>query len=131
MSRGVCIIEGNKLINIEETHDLIRNGNIVEGNFNGGKVQHPIGTKVAMNLFGFQKSIFSLLKKEFKIFLNKNINEPKKEFLLPEVVGKENVFVDVTNENWFGVTYKNDSDIVKNKIKNLVENNTYPYNLWD
>ena len=52
VSRGVCIIEGNKLINIEETHDLIRNGNIVEGNFNGGKVQHPIGTKVAMNLFG-------------------------------------------------------------------------------
>lgn len=130
VSRGVCIIEGNKLINIEETHDLIRNGNIVEGNFNGGKVQHPIGTKVAMNLFGFQKSIFSLLNKEFKIFLNKNINEPKKEFLLPEVVGKENVFVDVTNENWFGVTYKNDSDIVKNKIKLLVENNTYPSNLW-
>ena len=119
VSRGVCIIEGNKLINIEETHDLIRNGNIVEGNFNGGKVQHPIGTKVAMNLFGFQKSIFSLLNKEFKIFLNKNINEPKKEFLLPEVVGKENVFVDVTDENWFGVTYKNDSDTVKNKIKNL------------
>ena len=130
VSRGVCIIEGNKLINIEETHDLIRNGNIVEGNFNGGKVQHPIGTKVAMNLFGFQKSIFSLLNKEFKIFLNKNINEPKKEFLLPEVVGKENVYVDVTNENWFGVTYKNDSDIVKNKIKDLVENNTYPSNLW-
>ena len=131
VSRGVCILDGNKLINIEETHDLIRNGNIVEGNFNGGKVQHPFGTKVAMNLFGFQKSIFSLLNKEFKIFLNKNINEPKKEFLLPEVVGKENVFVEVTNENWFGVTYKNDRDIVKNKIKNLVENNTYPYNLWD
>ena len=105
-------------------------GNIVEGNFNGRKVQHPTGTKVAMNLFGFQKSIFSLLNKEFKVFLNKNINEPKKEFLLPEVVGKENVYVDVTNENWFGVTYKNDSDIVKNKIKNLVENNTYPSNLW-
>ena len=77
-----------------------------------------------------QKSIFSLLNKEFKIFLNKNINEPKKEFLLPEVVGKENVYIDVTNENWFGVTYKNDSDTVKNKIKNLVENNTYPSNLW-
>jgi len=46
-------------------------------------------------------------------------------------VGKENVFVEVTNENWFGVTYKNDSDTVKNKIKNLVENNTYPSNLWN
>ena len=130
VSRGVCIKDGNKLINIEETHELIRSGNKVSGKFNGNKVQHSIGTQVAMNLFGFQKSIFSLLKSEFDIFLKENINEPKKEFLLPEVVGKENVFIDVTDENWFGVTYKDDSNIVKNKIKSLVENNTYPSNLW-
>ena len=130
VSRGVCIKDGNKLINIEETHELIRSGNKVSGKFNGNKVQHPIGTQVAMNLFGFQKSIFSLLKSEFDIFLKENINEPKKEFLLPEVVGKENVFIDVTDENWFGVTYKDDSNIVKNKIKYLVEKNTYPSNLW-
>ena len=44
---------------------------------------------------------------------------------------KEDVYIDVTHENWFGVTYKEDSEIVKNKIKNLVEKNTYPYFLWD
>ena len=131
VSRGVCIKDGKKLITIEETHDLIRRGDIVEGNFNGQQVNHPIGTWVAMNLFGFQKSIFNLLNSEFELFLKKNINEEKKEFLLPEVVGKENVFIDVTNENWFGVTYKEDSEVVRNKIKNLVENNTYPSLLWD
>ena len=131
VSRGVCIKDGKKLITIEETHDLVRRGDIVEGNFNGEKVHHPIGTQVSMNLFGFQKSIFDLLNSEFEMFLKKNINEVKKEFLLPDVVGKEDVYIDVTHENWFGVTYKKDSEIVKNKIKNLVEKNTYPYFLWD
>ena len=131
VSRGVCIKDGKKLITIEETHDLVRRGDIVEGNFNGEKVHHPIGTQVSMNLFGFQKSIFNLLNSEFEMFLKKNINEVKKEFLLPDVVGKEDVYIDVTHENWFGVTYKEDSEIVKNKIKNLVEKNTYPYFLWD
>lgn len=130
VSRGVCIKDGNKLLNIEETHELVRNGDKVYGKFNENNVQHPIGTQVAMNLFGFQKSIFSLLRSEFDSFLKQNIYEPKKEFLLPEVVGKENVFIDVTDETWFGVTYKDDSDIVKKKIKLLVENNIYPSNLW-
>ena len=131
VSRGVCIKDGKKLITIEETHDLVRGGDIVEGHFNGKKVHHPIGTQVSMNLFGFQKSIFNLLNSEFELFLKKNINEEKKEFLLPEVVGKENVFIDVTDENWFGVTYKEDSEVVRNKIKNLVKNNTYPLRLWN
>ena len=131
VSRGVCLKDGKKLITIEETHDLVRRGDIVEGNFNGEKVNHPIGTQVSMNLFGFQKSIFDLLNSEFEMFLKKNINEVKKEFLLPDVVGKEDVYIDVTHENWFGVTYKEDSEVVKNKIKNLVEKNTYPYLLWD
>ena len=53
--RGVCIKDGNKLIDIEETHDLIKvNDKTVEGTYNDNKVRHPIGTQVAMNLFGFQ-----------------------------------------------------------------------------
>jgi len=129
VSRGVCITDNNKLVGINETHELEMRNNVIHGLFNNITVEHEIGTQVAMNLFGFQESIFSLLRNEFKLFLEENINEEKKEFLLPEVIGKEiknNVFVDTTNENWFGVTYKDDSEIVRNKIKELVENNTYP-----
>ncbi len=130
VSRGVCFIDGNKLERIEETHELILDGSKIIGKYNNKEVQYSKGTKVAMNLFGFQKSIFSLLNKEFEIFIKKNITELKKEFLLPEVISNENVFVDTTNENWFGVTYKEDSIIVKNKIQKLVSENVYPSRLW-
>ena len=134
VSRGICITDNNKLVGINETHELEMKHNIIHGLFNNNKVEHGIGTQVAMNLFGFQHSIFSLLRKEFKLFLEENINQEKKEFLLPEVIGKEiknNVFVDTTNENWFGVTFKDDSEVVRNKIKELVEKNIYPSLLWD
>jgi len=131
VSRGVCIKDGNKLIDIEETHDLIKvDDRIVEGTYDDKKVRHPIGTQVAMNLFGFQKSIFKILNIEFKSFLSKNINDLKSEFLLPEIIGKKNVYIDVTDENWFGVTYKEDSVTVKEKIKKLVKTGSYPSNLW-
>ena len=134
VSRGVCITDNNKLVGINETHELEMKNNVVHGLFNKNTVEHKIGTQVAMNLFGFQESIFSLLRNEFKLFLEKNINVEKNEFLLPEVIGKEiknNVFIDTTNENWFGVTYKDDSKVVRNKIKELVAKNIYPSLLWD
>ena len=131
VSRGICIKNGNKLIDIEETHDLMSKGDIVVGNYNNKKVYHKIGTSVSMNLFGFQKSIFNLLNIKFDLFLNENINELKNEFLLPEIIGRENIYIDSTDEKWFGVTYKEDSEIVKRKIKKLIDNNNYPSNLWD
>jgi len=106
-------------------------GDIVVGNYNNKKVYHKIGTSVSMNLFGFQKSIFNLLNIKFDLFLNENINELKNEFLLPEIIGRENIYIDSTDEKWFGVTYKEDSEIVKRKIKKLIDNNNYPSNLWD
>ena len=44
---------------------------------------------------------------------------------------QKNVYIDVTDENWFGVTYKQDSDNVKEKIKKLVETGSYPSSLWN
>ena len=72
-------------------------GDIVVGNYNNKKVYHKIGTSVAMNLFGFQKSIFNLLNSKFDLFLNENINTLKNEFLLPEVIGRENSGTDQLN----------------------------------
>ena len=133
VSRGVCKTNQNKLLSISETHELKKKGEIVVGKYENIDVKYPLGTEVAMNLIGFQKSIFKKLRYKFSIFLSNNLNHPKKEFLIPDVVNDlidEKVYVSKTNENWFGVTYHDDKKIVKNKIKKLVESGKYPSPLW-
>ena len=133
VSRGVCKTNQNKLLSITETHELKKEGEIVVGKYENIYVKYPLGTEVAMNLIGFQKSIFKKLRYEFSIFLSNNLNHPKKEFLIPDVVNDlidEKVYISKTNENWFGVTYQDDKKIVKNKIKKLVESGKYPSPLW-
>ena len=67
----------------------------------------------------------------------KNIKDVEKgEFLIPEVVDKHikngDITVDVieTDSVWYGVTYKEDTESVKNAINKLVENGEYNNNLW-
>ena len=74
VSRGVCKTNQNKLLSITETHELKKEGEIVVGKYENIDVKYPIGTEVAMNLIGFQKSIFKKLRYEFSIFLSKNLN---------------------------------------------------------
>ena len=133
VSRGVCNTNKNRLLSINETHELMKEGENVVGKYDNIEVKYPLGTEVAMNLIGFQKSIFNKLRYEFSLFLSKNLNDPKKEFLIPDVVNDlidEEVYISKTNENWFGVTYQDDKKIVKSKIKKLVESGKYPSPLW-
>ena len=86
-----------------------------------------------MNLIGFQKTIFNKLKVNFLEFLSDNLNSPKNEFLIPDLVNdliKDKVYVQKTRENWFGVTYQADKKFVIKKIKELIEIGKYPNNLW-
>ena len=57
--------------------------------------------------------------------------------MIPEVVSKHikngdaTVEVIETESVWYGVTYKEDTDSVKNAIKNLIDKGEYKYNLWN
>ena len=100
-------------------------------------VQIPAGSIVSMNTWGLTPSIFEELEKRFPIFLEENKNQIlKAEFFLPTVVdnliheNKAKVRVLTSEEQWYGVTYKEDREIVKAAIKNLVDKGLYPVNLW-
>ncbi len=133
VSRGVCETENNTLLSIKETHELQENDNVVIGKYDNETVYHNLGTQVAMNLIGFQKTIFKKLNNDFSIFLSDNISDPKKEFLIPDVVNdliEDKVHVEKTDESWFGVTYQEDKKLVTKKIKELIEIGKYPNKLW-
>ncbi|MFR4905263.1 MAG: nucleotidyltransferase, partial [Fusobacterium sp.] len=61
----------------------------------------------------------------------------KSEYLLPIFIGellKENrikVKVLETKDKWFGVTYKEDKELVKNSFKGLIERGEYQENLFE
>lgn len=93
---------------------------------------------VSMNLWGFQANIMKELEEEFTTFLAKEVpnNPEKSEFFLPTVVQhmieKDKVQVEVlhSKDQWFGVTYKADKEVVLKEIAKLKEQGVYPTNLW-
>jgi len=87
---------------------------------------------VSMNFWGFMPNIFDDLDKAFKDFLDDNYSNPKAEFYIPSFVdamlkaGKLKVKVLSTDEQWLGVTYREDKPIVTGGIADLVEKGIYP-----
>ncbi|MDE5635361.1 MAG: nucleotidyltransferase, partial [Muribaculaceae bacterium] len=75
-------------------------------------------------------------EREFRSFLDKDINTPKAEFFIPLCIdalingGEATVKVLDTTSKWFGVTYAADRDGVVAKFAELHENGTYPAKLF-
>ena len=121
VSRGVCQVENGVLKGVTEMLDIPFDTDI------------PLDTIVSMNMWGLDTDIFEYLKKGFVDFLANNINEPKKEYLLPVAIDQrikeENKQVTVlpTNEQWFGVTYPEDTQKVKDAILELTRKGLYKY----
>ena len=77
------------------------------------------------------------MEADFPKFLENMSNELKSEYLLPSVIdeaiksGKISVEVLKSHDKWFGVTYKEDKEIVVNSIRALVDNGVYPDKIFD
>ena len=93
-------------------------------------------TVVSMNIWGFMPSLFRHMEKDLMEFLHENNASEKAEFLLPNVIdrlirsGKVEIPVLPTDAQWFGMTYQEDREIVKEKLRLLLENNEYPTPVW-
>ena len=138
VSRGVISTNSNnELTAIDERLKIFRkeDGQIV---YDENGELHPLAddTKVSMNFFCFDPSFIQLCEQLFQEFLDKNINDPKAEFLMPKAadqfikMGKGQIEVIPTSAKWFGVTYKEDAPIVKASVEALVQQGEYPLNLW-
>jgi len=137
--RGVCEVTENKeLITLTESKVTLK-GDVVEvepleklDKFTTSK-----DTIASMNFLLFTPDLFDILESRMKTFLDNNkSNLESCEFLIPivlnELVEEKSKVVDVleTTSKWYGVTYKEDKDMVVNAILNLVNTGVYPNNLW-
>jgi UTP-glucose-1-phosphate uridylyltransferase len=137
VSRGICnVSRDNYLTDITEHKKISRSGNEISSLTESGKIMLTGKERVSMNLMGFLPSMFTHLQQQFTAFLKVNSGDRGAEFFLPsamnEVIksGKARVKVLPTMEKWFGVTYREDRDMVMNSLKTLVDQGIYPPSLW-
>ena len=140
VSRGVCTVNSDgKLTKVVERHHIGYEGDTETIRFkdeNDNWRTIDSATPVSMNFWGFTPDYFDYSERELKRFLDKFIGDPKREFFIPSVVdkliGNKEATVDVlpTTSHWFGVTYSEDREGVKNKLESLHESGEYPDNLF-
>lgn len=93
---------------------------------------------VSMNMWGLTPDFMSILEEGFvEFFQNDVVADPQKaEYLLPIYIGnlleQNRVMVKVleTTDHWFGMTYKEDTPIVKASFAQLVADGVYKEDLF-
>lgn len=138
VARGVCETKDGKLTSVVERTAISydKDGRIVFTDEKGQEQTLEPNTPVSMNLWGFTPDYFDYSEREFKKFLDKDINTPKAEFFIPLAIdtlinsGEATVKVLDTTSKWFGVTYAADRDGVVAKFAELHKNGTYPEKLF-
>lgn len=138
VSRGVSDVDNNNnLVRINERLKVYaEGGKIVYEETDGSKHEIPEACKASMNFWCFHPALFGFLEKEFQKFLQENLANLKAEFLIPHSAdqyikqGHGVIKVIPTAAQWFGVTYKEDAPVVKEKLTALVNDGAYPTSLW-
>jgi dTDP-glucose pyrophosphorylase len=134
VNRGVCKVNGDGfLIDIVETREIekLSDGAQVQG-ADGNMKKFTGNEVVSMNLWGFKPSCFGFLEKEFKSFIRAKGMDLKSELDIPTSVdkfvktGEITIQILMSNERWFGVTYKDDKPFVVEGIKNMISTGVYP-----
>ncbi len=137
VKRGVCKVKDNKVLEIIESSVEEKSGKLVcKPLENKEEFITDLSSLVSMNLYLFNKSIFSILETEFKKFLENKNNWEEGECLITTVINDKIKEKEVelsyvsTHDLWIGMTYKSDLEAVKEKIAKLIESKEYQESLW-
>lgn len=140
VARGVCDVENGCLADITERTHIEKRGNDAAYTEDGVNFIPLSGdATVSMNFWGFSTMMLDELYARFPAFLDKNlpVNPLKCEYFLPFVANeqleekKASVRILDCNETWYGMTYREDLDSVKNAIADMKARGVYPAKLWD
>lgn len=139
VKRGLLIEENNKTKALVESKVSFTNDNKVLAKPLNGDKEFIVekDSLTSLNMIGFTKTIFPILKEKFSKFLEANKdNYLNCEYLISDVLKEllEENIVDVkvipTDAHWIGMTYQEELYEVQEEIKQLVKNKKYPNNLY-
>lgn len=132
VSRGVCRVENGHLQSVHETKKIQMYPDGTLRDLVGERELDP-DSVVSMNFWGFMPSIFPILESYFAEFLQTVAGtDPQAECLLPVMVdhqmqrGNLGVSVLPSGDKWFGMTYREDREIVAQELKKLHQQGVYP-----
>ena len=138
VTRGVCVADENGYLEkvIETTGIQIVDGKIQCDNAEVSK-WITLDTMVSMNMWAGYPDFLKYIDEGFTRFLDTlGENPEKKEYLLPNIVAElleknlASVKVLNTSDRWIGLTYKEDIEPAQEKFHLMIEDGTYPKELW-
>ena len=134
VSRGVCSVEGNSLVSIEEHTKIVEIDGVIIDEASGRTLDPD--TIVSMNFWICNESIFNYIENYFKNFLEIPENLERSEIYLPFVAqemmanGLIDINVITSQSEWFGVTYYEDKAEAVKTLQGLTDEEQYPTPLW-
>jgi hypothetical protein len=136
VSRAICAVDGSmRLASLTERKSIAYDSNRIVVR-DDDAVDLKGDALVSMNLFGFSPAVFDLARKDFASFLSAEGNSKTAEFGLPNLVdravrsGNASVRVLPTDDVWFGLTYREDIEDARARIRILEDRGAYPSPLW-
>jgi len=138
VNRGVCNVDQEGfLVDIAEVKQIEKTASGATAPGSDGNPLNFTGNEiVSMNLWGFKPSCYEFLGKEFRNFINRYGMDLKSELDIPTSVDKFvknreiTIQILMSDERWFGVTYREDKPHVVENIKKMIRKGIYPARIY-
>ena len=133
--QDICKMDDqNNLTEVVETKNIVKTAEGAQAD----DVVLDTDSLVSMNMWGLTPDFLKTLEEGFEEFFEKEVpeNPLKSEYLIPIFIGellaedKMSVKVLRTNDTWYGMTYKEDVEAVRESFREMLAEGIYKEDLF-
>ncbi|WP_240042688.1 nucleotidyltransferase family protein [Maribacter aurantiacus] len=134
VSRGVCKVEGDNLVSVNERLKLVQKGDKIVDEDTG--LEFTGDEQASMNFWVCRPSIFEKIDAELKVFLQDENKIASSELYLPFMIqemlqaNEAEVKCIPSGAEWFGVTYASDREKAVENLQAKTNEGLYKTPLW-